>query len=43
MKQRLQELGVEPFLNTPDATRALLEADIAKWNSVIDKAKIPRQ
>ena len=43
VKQRLQELGVEPFLNTPEATRDLVAADIAKWNGVIDKAKIPRQ
>lgn len=43
VKKRLQELGVEPYLNTPEATRALLVAEIAKWNGVIDKAKIPRQ
>jgi tripartite-type tricarboxylate transporter receptor subunit TctC len=43
VKKRLQELGVEPYLNTSEATKALLVAEIEKWNGVIDKAKIPRQ
>ena len=43
VRQRLQALGVEPNLNTPEATRALLVAEITKWKDVIDKAKIPRQ
>ncbi len=43
LKKRFQELGVEPNLRTPEASRAFLVADIAKWNAVIDKARIPRQ
>ena len=43
VRQRLQALGVEPNLNMPEATRALLVAEITKWKDVIDKAKIPRQ
>lgn len=43
LKQRFQDLGVEGHTGTPDAFRDFLGAEIAKWNSVIDKAKIPRQ
>jgi tripartite-type tricarboxylate transporter receptor subunit TctC len=43
LKKRFQELGVESNLRTPEASRAFLIADIAKWNGVIDKARIPRQ
>jgi len=43
LKQRFQELGVETFGGTPAAYRQHVVAEIAKWNGVIDKAKIPRQ
>ena len=43
IKARFQELGVQPNLRSPEETRDFLVADIAKWNGVIDKAKIPRQ
>jgi tripartite-type tricarboxylate transporter receptor subunit TctC len=42
IKQRFQELGVEPNLSSPDGMRKLLVDEIAKWNALIDKAKIPR-
>ncbi len=43
LKQRFQDLGVEARPSTPEAFRGFLGAEIAKWNTVIDKAKIPRQ
>jgi tripartite-type tricarboxylate transporter receptor subunit TctC len=43
LKQRFQELGVEARPSTPEAFRGFLGAEIAKWNTVIEKAKIPRQ
>lgn len=42
IKQRFQELGVEQNLSTPDGMRKLLVDEIARWNALIDKAKIPR-
>jgi tripartite-type tricarboxylate transporter receptor subunit TctC len=41
--QRFQELGVSPNLSTPEEMRRLLVDEIAKWNALIDKAKIARQ
>ena len=40
--QRFQELGVSQNLSTPDGMRKLLVDEIAKWNALIDKAKIQR-
>ena len=42
VRQRFQELGVEPNLNTPDGMRKSVVAEIAKWNALIDQARIPR-
>ena len=42
VKQRFQELGIEPNLNTPDGMRTFVTSEIAKWNALINKAKIPR-
>ncbi len=42
VRQRFQELGVEPNLNTPEGMRKSVVAEIAKWNALIDKARIPR-
>jgi tripartite-type tricarboxylate transporter receptor subunit TctC len=42
ISQRFQELGVGQNLSTPDGMRKLLVNDIAKWNTLIDKANIPR-
>jgi tripartite-type tricarboxylate transporter receptor subunit TctC len=41
--QRFQELGVSQNLSTPEGMRKVLVEDIAKWNALIDKAKIQRQ
>jgi tripartite-type tricarboxylate transporter receptor subunit TctC len=43
VKQRFHDLAVEPRPSTPEAFRAHLQAEIAKWKKVIDEAKIPRQ
>ena len=40
--QRFLELGVERNLNTPEGMRRSVTAEIAKWNALIDKARIPR-
>lgn len=42
VKQRFQELGVEPNLNTPEGMRKNVTEEIARWNALIDKARIPR-
>ena len=42
IKQRFQELGVEQNVSTPEGMRKLVVDEIAKWNALIDKAKIPR-
>ncbi len=42
IRQRFQELGVEQNLSTPDGMKKLLVDEIAKWNALIDKAKISR-
>ena len=40
--QRFQDLGVSQNLSTPEGMRKLLVDEIAKWNALIEKAKIPR-
>ncbi len=42
IKTRFQELGVEQNTSTPDGMRKFVVDEIAKWNALIDKAKIPR-
>jgi tripartite-type tricarboxylate transporter receptor subunit TctC len=42
IKQRFQELGVEQNVSTPDGMRKFLVDEIAKWNALIDMAKIQR-
>jgi tripartite-type tricarboxylate transporter receptor subunit TctC len=42
IKQRFQELGVEQNVSTPEGMRKFLVDEIAKWNALIDKAKIQR-
>jgi tripartite-type tricarboxylate transporter receptor subunit TctC len=42
IKSRFQELGVDQNISTPDGMRKFLIDEIAKWNALIDKAKIPR-
>jgi tripartite-type tricarboxylate transporter receptor subunit TctC len=43
IKNRFQELGVEQNVSTPEGMRKFLVDEIAKWNALIDKAKIQRQ
>jgi len=41
--KRFRDLGIEPRAGAPEALRAQLVADIAKWKSVIERARIPLQ
>jgi len=43
VRQTLQEMGIEARASTPDETRKLMAADIARWRKVIEQAKIERQ
>ncbi len=43
IRSRFQELGVEQNVSTPEGMRKFLVDEIAKWNALIDKAKIQRQ
>ncbi len=43
VKEKLQLLGMEARSMTPDQTRDLMAAEITKWKSVIERAKIPLQ
>jgi tripartite-type tricarboxylate transporter receptor subunit TctC len=40
--ERIRALGSEPSASTPEALKSRLSTDIAKWNTVIDAAKIDR-
>ena len=42
VKQRFQELGIEQNLSTPEGMRTFVTSEIAKWNALIDKTRIPR-
>ena len=42
VKQRFAELGIEPNHSTPETMRSFVTSEIAKWNALIDKARIPR-
>ena len=43
VKQRYAELGIEAKASTPEELKARLEADIAKWAALIERAGIPKQ
>ena len=43
VRRRLLEVGVEARGGTPEALRALLASEVAKWREVIEKAGIERQ
>lgn len=43
VKQRLQDLGVDARGSTPDGLRKVLVSEIAKWQKVIEAAKIEKQ
>jgi tripartite-type tricarboxylate transporter receptor subunit TctC len=40
--ERIRALGSEPSPSTPEKLKARLSSDVAKWNKVIDVAKIER-
>ncbi len=42
VKQRFSELGIEPNLSAPESMRTFVTGEIAKWNALIDKTRIPR-
>jgi tripartite-type tricarboxylate transporter receptor subunit TctC len=43
VRKRFEELGVQPNLRTPAEMREFVIAEIAKYNAIIDKARIARQ
>src|SRR5262249_19971731 len=43
VRKRLGELGVEARAGTPEALHELLVSEIAKWKTVIERAKIEKQ
>jgi tripartite-type tricarboxylate transporter receptor subunit TctC len=43
VKTKLLDLGLTPFWLTPEKTRELMVAEIAKWKKVIEDNNIPRQ
>jgi tripartite-type tricarboxylate transporter receptor subunit TctC len=42
IRQRFQELGVVENTSTPEGMRKRVVDEIAKWNALIDKTKVPR-
>jgi tripartite-type tricarboxylate transporter receptor subunit TctC len=43
VKQRFQELAVDPRPDTPEGFRKLVASEITKWGKVIETARIPKQ
>lgn len=43
VRQKLLDLGVDARSSTPEQMRALMASDIAKWKTVIERAKIEKQ
>ena len=43
VKNKLQELFIEAHASTNKDMRTLLESDIKRWGSIIEKARIPKQ
>jgi tripartite-type tricarboxylate transporter receptor subunit TctC len=43
VQQRYAELGIEAKASTPEELKTRLQADIAKWASLIERAGIPKQ
>jgi tripartite-type tricarboxylate transporter receptor subunit TctC len=43
LRQRLQDLGVDTRASTPEELRAHLVSEMAKWKTVIERAKIEKQ
>ena len=43
VREKLQLLGMDARAMTPEQTHQLMAAEITKWKSVIERAKIPMQ
>jgi tripartite-type tricarboxylate transporter receptor subunit TctC len=43
VKERYAELGIEAKASSPEELKQRLQADIAKWAAVIERAGIPKQ
>jgi putative tricarboxylic transport membrane protein len=43
VKERYADLGIEAKASSPEELKARLQADIAKWAAVIERAGIPKQ
>ena len=43
LKQRYADLGIEARASTPEELKTRLQADIAKWAALIERAGIPKQ
>ena len=43
VKERYGELGIEAKASSPEELKSRLQADIAKWAAVIERAGIPKQ
>ncbi|WP_082151595.1 tripartite tricarboxylate transporter substrate binding protein [Caenimonas sp. SL110] len=43
LRRQLADLNVTPRGGTPQALRALLASEMARWSEVIDRAKVPKQ
>jgi putative tricarboxylic transport membrane protein len=43
IKSRMAQLGMEPFVSTPEQMDDRMQSDAKKWREVIEKAGIPKQ
>jgi len=43
VKAKLNEIFIEAHASSSKDMRSLLETDIKRWGSIIDKARIPKQ
>ena len=40
VQRRLAEFGLDPMIDTPEAFRNLIEADLVRWREVASKVKV---
>jgi len=43
VKKKLEDLNLDPHPGTPEQAAAMLNDDIRRWGSVIERAKLPKQ
>jgi tripartite-type tricarboxylate transporter receptor subunit TctC len=43
IKKKLEDLGLSPLWLTPEQSRDMMVAEVARWKKVIEEANIPRQ